>query len=154
MTELTIREYRERDWDRICAIHDAARHDELRGSVDPAVWRPLAEVAAAEGLFDSRIWVGEIDHQVVGWVAATPDEITWLYVDPAWYRRGIASRLLRHAIAQGGPVLTVMVLAGNAGARTLYEREGFVLDRLVTLRFSEGEGITAEGAIYRLDREV
>jgi ribosomal protein S18 acetylase RimI-like enzyme len=152
--ELTIRPYVETDWPRISAIHDQARYDELRGSVDLGVYRPLADVAEAEGLFESRIWVAENpeDKQAVGFVAATDDEITWLYVDPAFYRQGVGGQLLRHAIVQCGPVVNVMVLAQNAAARALYEREGFVVTKTFQLKFAEGEQYTAEGAILTLDR--
>jgi ribosomal protein S18 acetylase RimI-like enzyme len=155
MTQLTIRPYAASDWPRLCEIHDAARYDELRGSVDLGVWRPLAEVAEAEGLFTSRIWVAEQpDGQVCGFVAATDDEITWLYVDPASYRQGVGGQLLRHALAQCGPVVKVMVLAGNAAALALYAREGFVVTRTFPLRFAEGDQFTAEGAMMTLDRST
>jgi ribosomal protein S18 acetylase RimI-like enzyme len=152
--QLTIRPYVESDWPRISEIHDQARYDELRGSVDLGVYRPLAEVAEAEGLFASRIWVAENleDRQVAGFVAATDTEITWLYVDPAKYRQGVGGQLLRHAITQCGPVVHVMVLAQNAAARALYEREGFVVTKTFALNFAEGEQYTAEGAILTLDR--
>jgi len=153
MPELTIRPYTDSDWPRLCEIHDAARHDELRGSVDPGVWRPLVEVAEAEGLFRSRIWVAEMpDGRIAGFVAGRGDEITWLYVDPAFYRRGIGGKLLRHAIGQCGPVVKVMMLAGNRAARSLYEREGFVTTETFPLRFAEGEQFTAQGAMMTLDR--
>lgn len=50
-----------------------------------------------------------------------------LCVDPAWFRRGIASLLLRHALTELFPDRPVEVTTGaaNAPAVTLYERLGF-----------------------------
>jgi ribosomal protein S18 acetylase RimI-like enzyme len=120
-----IRPYRDSDWSRVCEIHDRARYDELRGSVDPAGWLPLAEVAEAEGLFKSTIWVYQAEDRVVGFIAAMPTEITWLYVDPDHHRQGIGRKLLRHVLAQRPGKVTLAALGGNTSAIALYESEGF-----------------------------
>ncbi|MGR4884369.1 GNAT family N-acetyltransferase [Streptomyces sp. LARHCF249] len=51
-----------------------------------------------------------------------------LCVDPAWFRRGIASLLLRHALTELFPDRPVEVTTGaaNAPAVTLYEGLGFI----------------------------
>ncbi|MFB7256409.1 GNAT family N-acetyltransferase [Streptomyces nojiriensis] len=50
-----------------------------------------------------------------------------LCVDPAWFRRGVASLLLSHALTEMFPDRLVEVTTGaaNAPAVTLYERLGF-----------------------------
>ena len=130
-----IREYRPEDWDAIARAHDAARLQELAPSVGVEAFRPLAETAKSEGLFDDLLWVAELDEEVVGFLAFAHAEVTWLYVHPDAQRRGVGRALLRHALAHaddfgGEDSLTVTVLDGNP-ARKLYESEGF---RLVQTR--------------------
>lgn len=130
-----IREYRPGDWDAIARAHDAARLQELAPSVGVAAFRPLAETARREGLFDEHVWVAELDREVIGFVAYAHAEVTWMYVHPDAQQRGVGRALLRHALAHaddfgGEGYVSVTVLDGNP-ARKLYESEGF---RLVETR--------------------
>ena len=125
-----IREYRDPDWPHICRIHDAARRDELRGSCDPRGWRPMTEVADAEHFWDSKTWLaceGAPEGPILGFVSVELENayISWLYVDPAHYRRGIGRLLLRHALTAAGPHAWTHTLGGNTAALALYQREGF-----------------------------
>lgn len=77
--------------------------------------------------------VARVGAEVVGYVGLmmNVDEahITTLAVDPAWHRRGIATRLLlvsaREAVERGAGALTLEVRVGNHGAQELYRRFGF-----------------------------
>ncbi len=55
--------------------------------------------------------------------------ITTIAVDPAWHRRGIASRMLlniaRTAVARGARHLTLEVRVSNTAAQALYRKFGF-----------------------------
>ncbi len=51
--------------------------------------------------------------------------LAWLYVDPAYYGRGIGRRLLRHGLDLIGPEAWTIALVNNIPARRLYESEGF-----------------------------
>ncbi len=51
---ITIRDYTDADWAAICAIHDAARPDELKGSCDPRGFIPIEEDKEVEELRKSR----------------------------------------------------------------------------------------------------
>lgn len=146
---MTIRPYAPADWDRLCAIHDRARIDELRGSVDPAAFLPLAATAEAEGLFDGELWVAEVAGDVAGFVAVADDEVTWLYVDPDRARRGIGRALLRHALARCGPIATTVVLAGNAPAIALYRSEGFEVVETKRGGLAGNESFAATGHVMR-----
>lgn len=126
---ITIREYADGDWDALCRVHDRARPDELAGSCDPRAFVPLAEDATADDLGRSRKWVARAGERVVGFVGADGEYLSWLYVDPEYYGRGIGRRLLRRALAAIGPGARTIVLAGNARARALYESEGFAAAR-------------------------
>ena len=109
---MEIRPYTQADWPRIAAVHDAARPMELQ-------------------LFDYTILVA-LKPEVVGFVAFTPEELAWLYVDPVCHRQGIGRALARAALAQMGPKpLTVEVLAGNLPALSLYRSLGFSQEKIV-----------------------
>ncbi|RJF85894.1 GNAT family N-acetyltransferase [Sphingomonas cavernae] len=120
-----IRDYVSGDWDVIAHVHDRARLDELWLTVGVDAFRPLAEIAHDEGLFDGTLCVAVLDGVVSGFIATDAGEIAWLYTDPDLYRRGIARRLLRHAIALWEGEMRVSVLVGNDPALALYRSEGF-----------------------------
>ena len=142
-----IRPYRDDDWAAIARIHDAARLDELRDSAGVDAFLTLEQTAEGEGLFDGLLWVAETDGEVTGFVALEDDEITWLYVDPAHYRRGIGRALLRHAVAHTGDRAEVTVLDGNPHALALYRSEGFAVLETRTGPLVGNERFTATGHI-------
>jgi ribosomal protein S18 acetylase RimI-like enzyme len=121
-----IRAYCDADWPAVCAVHDRARPDELRGSCDPRAFVPLAnEQEDAADFQRSRKFVACIGDQIVGFVGVDGTYLSWLYVDPAYYGRGIGRRLLRLGVSLIGPQAWTVVLTGNSRARRLYESEGF-----------------------------
>ena len=65
------------------------------------------------------------DGAPVGIVSVTGSLIEDLYVLPQAQRRGYGTRLLRFAIGQCADRPTLWILDNNAGARRLYERNGF-----------------------------
>jgi GNAT superfamily N-acetyltransferase len=156
MASLTtrIRLYRKDDWHAISRVHDAARLDELRNSAGVAAFLSLAETAEREGLFDGDLWVAEHDDRVVGFVALDGDEVTWLYVDPAHYRRGIGRTLLRHAVAAAGQRVETTVLAGNDAALGLYLSEGFIVAETKTGALVGNEAFSATGHVMELHKPV
>ena len=66
---LTLRPYRQSDWPRLMAIHDAARREELARAGLSAAFVPLAQAAEREGLFDNAVVVAERGGEAVGFVA-------------------------------------------------------------------------------------
>jgi ribosomal protein S18 acetylase RimI-like enzyme len=127
---ITIREYRPADWAAVCAVHDRARPDELRGSCDPRAFVPLAEEQYdAASLQRSHKFVACMGTHIVGFVGVDGTYPSWLYVDSAHYGRGIGRQLLRLGIRLIGPQARTVALAGNTRARRLYESEGFQVVR-------------------------
>ena len=123
---ITMRAYRDADWPAVCVVHDRARPDELRGSCDPRAFVPLAdEQDDATSFQRSRKVVACVGEHLVGFVGVDGTYLAWLYVDPAYYGRGIGRQLLRLGIRLIGPQAWTVVLAGNTRARRLYESEGF-----------------------------
>ena len=116
---IIIRPYRDADWPRLCAIHDAARQTELALAGLPDAFLPLEIAAQREGLFSYTLRVAELDGQAAGFAAFTNDELAWLYVDPALARRGVGRALVEHALTEMGRLVSIEVLSGNAPALAL-----------------------------------
>lgn len=83
----------------------------------------------------TRVYVvARVDGAVVGYAglfqAVEESHITTVVVDPAWHRKGVATRLLlvlaRAAVERGSTSLTLEVRVSNSGAQALYQRFGFV----------------------------
>ncbi|MFE5549769.1 GNAT family N-acetyltransferase [Streptomyces sp. NPDC056534] len=95
--------------------------------------------ALSESLHDMMVrplrWLGAVTTEgtvaaFVAWRTDTGQHVTNIdrvCVDPAWFRRGLASCLLDHLLAKGTSRGEVRVStgAGNLPAVTLYERLGF-----------------------------
>lgn len=130
LNSVIIRAYRDEDWPAVCAVHDRARPDELHGSCDPRAFVRLADEQEDAADFErSRKFVACSGDQVVGFVGVDGTYLSWLYVDPACYGRGIGRQLLRWGVSLIGPQAWTVVLTGNARARRLYESEGFQVVR-------------------------
>ncbi len=137
---MTVRIATEEDWSRIVDIYNQAI--ELRTSTADTV---------AVSLESKRTWLSDRDvskhpilvcveaGSVVGWCSLSPyrfgrpafertAEISY-YVDCAHRRKGVASRLVNHAIEQcpqlGIDVLVAILLASNDASLALLERFGF-----------------------------
>lgn len=83
---------------------------------------------------DHRVYVvARSGSSVVGYAGTMligPDaHVTTIAVDPAWHRRGIATRMLalvcREAVAMGAEQVTLEVRMSNRGAQRLYQAFGF-----------------------------
>jgi ribosomal protein S18 acetylase RimI-like enzyme len=123
--EVQIRSYSDDDWEAVCRVHDAARPDELEGSCDPRAFVPLAEDPESEVLKQSRILVAELSGRIVGFAAVKDSYLSFLYVHPDFYRRGIGRKLLQACIPLASDDPWTIVLSGNKAAIGLYRGEGF-----------------------------
>ena len=91
---------------------------------------PLHETLEALQATAEEIWLCSEGDELVGVVGLEhgSDEmvIARLFVAPAWFRRGVGSALVGHALAQaGGRRVRVGTGARNTPALALYERFGF-----------------------------
>jgi len=121
-----IRDYLHKtDWNQICKIHDNARKIELEGSASQDAFIPLKDCYKDEELFDSTIFVGEFNDITTGFVAFDKNEITWLYVDPLYFRKGFGRKLLEFALKNTKKPARVTVLNNNFRAIDLYKSHGF-----------------------------
>ncbi len=157
MTEIangiSIRPFVEADWPRLCAIHDAARWDELKLCVGVAAFRSLEDTYQSEGLFDDHLVVAELNGVVAGFVAFDEAELTWLYVDPTHYRRGVGRALLRHAMGMGHGEIRIDLLEGNLPAQALYVSEGFQVVERREGQLIGNETFSASGLLLEHHRQ-
>ena len=146
---IIIRRYDPQDWSAICRIHDAARLDELRPTVGLDAFLTLEQTYQNEELFEAEVWVAELNGEVAGFIANNAEEITWTYVDPQHYRKGVASAMLRHVLSQVRQAIELEVLDGNEAARATYESLGFVYQGSTTGKLAGNESFQATGHTLR-----
>ncbi|EKU96293.1 acetyltransferase [Leptolyngbya sp. PCC 7375] len=146
---INIRSYEVTDWSRLCEIHDASRLDELTLTVGTDAFLTLAQTAKDEGLFDGQLFVAEVDNVVQGFVAYTNEELTWLYVDPKFYRKGVGRALVQHAVANSAPTMAIELLEGNTPALELYLAEGFKVIKRIEGQLVGNEEFAAVGLVLR-----
>ncbi|MEM9451591.1 MAG: GNAT family N-acetyltransferase [Cyanobacteria bacterium P01_E01_bin.6] len=146
-----IRPYESADWARLCEIHDAARLDELRFTVGTSAFLTLEQTAESEGLFDDKLVVADVDGVVQGFVAYSDEELTWLYVDPQFYKKGVGRALVRHAVADSAADMELELLEGNAPALKLYLSEGFRVIKRIEGKLEGNEDFAAVGLVLRYE---
>lgn len=151
---LTVRPYRPEDWRRLCAVHDAARVDELAAAGLGDAFLSLEQTYENEALFAGEVAVAVVEGEVVGFVAWTADELTWLYVDPSHYHQGVGRALLRHALAALKSPVTAEVLTGNEVALALYLSEGFRVLRRSDGRLVGNEAFPASAFVLERPAEA
>lgn len=124
---LIIRPYRPEDFPGIERVHDRARRVELRYAGLEDAFLPLRIAAEREDLFAyPGLFVAELGGEIAGFAACTQEELAWLYVDPAHFRKGVGRALAEHALQRFPGIRHVEVLSGNAPAKALYAGLGFV----------------------------
>ena len=144
---IDIRPYESTDWPRLCEIHDTSRLDELSLTVGENAFLTLEQTAANEGLFDGKLFVAEVDNVVQGFVAYDNEELTWLYVSPNCYRKGVGRALVQQAVADSAPTLKIELLEGNTPALQLYLSEGFKVRERIEGQLEGNESFAAVGLV-------
>lgn len=154
------------DASSIAAVHVRASRAGYRGML-PDVELDGLSIASrtrnwVEWLLDSRCiaFVAADGGVAIGFCSAltpSPDpdaptgtaELSALYVEPARWREGIGGRLLRRTLAalrrDGWHTVTLWVIDGNTGARSLYEQYGFAPDGTSKPYEADAGAVAAEG---------
>jgi ribosomal protein S18 acetylase RimI-like enzyme len=127
---VNLRSYRSNDWTAVCEIYNLSKPDELLGVVDSGSILPLETDSDMQALFrGSQILVAEDSDRIAGFGGNRGSFITWLFVHPAFRRRGVATALVRDMLARLQQPVTLNVMVSNMAARALYERIGFNVER-------------------------
>jgi GNAT superfamily N-acetyltransferase len=103
---------------------------------EPYVARPLSDFSLAEDKTRQRIWIVEMDGQIVGSIAIVDAEnneaqLRWLLLTSETRGKGLGKRLVVEAVdfcrEKGYGNVYLWTIDVLHTARTLYERNGFVL---------------------------
>jgi len=143
--DFEIRDYRPSDWESICRVHDRSRPDELRGSFDARAFIPLALDPEGEYINACEMFVAQQDRDVVAFAGIDNPYFAWLYVDPAFYGRGIGRALLRHCLQRLDEDAWTLACGNNDRAINLYVSEGFEVESRTI-----GDNAGYKGAAARL----
>ena len=149
---IKLRKYKTSDWKAISRIHDEARLDELRGSVDLNAFIPLKKAAFAEGLFGGEIIIAELEDEVAGFISYNKKTIDWLYVSPSHYRKGIGKMLIEYVLEKSDGEIRIAVLKNNIAALNLYKKMGFKEERTFKGPMIGAEQYEAEGIAMKWER--
>ncbi len=118
-------------------IFNRAKPDELKGSVALADIVPLTEDAGLlESFHASHIFVAREDDHILGYIGYRQELISFLFVDPAHYQRGIGSRLLAHVLPLMGNKAWLLVAKTNRAAVALYRKSGFTVAEEFTGKYN------------------
>jgi ribosomal-protein-alanine N-acetyltransferase len=138
--DLTIREYRDEDFQAVCA---------LERENSPGDCKPEVFVRQAGALFADTFLVAECDGQTVGYTIGALVQhqratgwIIRLVVAERYRRRGFGESLVAAVIAglreRGAYEVYLSVAPENHAARALYERHGFLETDFFPAYFGEG----------------
>ena len=118
------------------ADFDAARTDEILrlwresfefgvGVVDPDPFEDQREAFVSTVVPNNSVRMALLDDTLLGFIAATKESITHLYVRVGHHHRGIGTHLLDWAQTQSSGKLWLFAFARNAIACMFYEKHGF-----------------------------
>lgn len=143
MEGLTLRPMAAPDIPAIRALHDAAFAASITiPGAAPAVRAAHAALVAApdyaDDLLRSDVWLAERDGTLLGTAGWLPQDgaarIRKVFVNPAAWRGGLATRLIRAAEARAAAAGHArLIVRANAFAIPLYRRLGYVAEREGTM---------------------
>ncbi|QNL51920.1 GNAT family N-acetyltransferase [Olivibacter sp. SDN3] len=125
-SDIIIRGYENKDWENVCDIFTKAKPEEFRGVIAGENILPLQKDAEILKLFqNSDIYVAEMYNNVIAFAGYSKYLISFLFVNPEYCRRGVATKLLQHILPMIGNQAWLLVLKTNLAAISLYNRFGF-----------------------------
>jgi ribosomal protein S18 acetylase RimI-like enzyme len=95
------------------------------GVIDPHPIEDQRDHFVSAVVPNNAVRMALLDDQLVGFIAATKESITHLYVRVGHHHCGVGSQLLSWAKAQSDGKLWLFAFARNAVARAFYEKHGF-----------------------------
>jgi ribosomal protein S18 acetylase RimI-like enzyme len=130
--DFVIRPYRPEDFDAVTILWRVSREMSL-----PEFQMMKGHFFYEDQLYfqnrilrDNQVWVVDVDGRPVGFMAMNQDFIDQLYIHPDYWRQGIGNALLRFARGLSPEHLWLYTLQVNVNARSFYEKNGFVVEKL------------------------
>jgi ribosomal protein S18 acetylase RimI-like enzyme len=134
-----VREYHELDWREVCRVFDQSKPHELATAGVGESFLPLANDKKRIADFaKSTVFVWEENGRLRGFAGYDGSYVSWLFVDPTAFRRGIARALLRHVLPRMEEEPWLWAMKNNRAAISLYESEDF---KIVEERETQNEGM-------------
>ena len=126
-----IREYHDQDFDAVTILWRVAREKLLpEGQTDTGHnFYEDQDYFQNQILKKNCVWVVEMDHRLVAFMAMENEFIDQLYVHPGYQRRGIGKALLDFARNRSPEHLWLYTLQSNVNARAFYEKYGFSAEK-------------------------
>ncbi|HZF77240.1 MAG TPA: GNAT family N-acetyltransferase [Acetobacteraceae bacterium] len=130
MQAIAVRDGREGDAPDLARLYLASRAAAMPWLRERWTEAEVAGWMAAFLLRQHRVRVAAQDGMPVGYIGFGQDPahgptVLHLYIEPAWRRHGIGTRLLAEAESAIGPRLRLFCFARNVAARRFYEAHGF-----------------------------
>ena len=129
--EYVIRDYRAADFDAVTILWRISREKSLPEFQQEKghFFYEDRDYFQNHVLIENQIWVVEVDHHPVAFMAMNDDFVDQLYIDPGYWRRGIGNALLNVAREQSPEHVWLYTLQVNGNARAFYEKNGFVAEK-------------------------
>ena len=126
-----IRAYRPEDFDSVTILWRIAREKSLPDfqRAKGHFFHEDQEYFHDHILKQNQLWVVEIDHAPVAFMAIRDQFIDQLYVHPDYQNRGIGKALLDHARKLSPDHVWLYTLQINRNACAFYEKNGFVAEK-------------------------
>ena len=134
MSRLIIRPATPSDAEEIARIHRSARSAAMPWLPDLHSPEEDLRYFVHNVLPGQAVSVAEFDSTAAGFIAVNDGWIHHLYVAPAYWRRGIGTRLIQHAISHASS-LRLWTFQNNRAARKFYGKFGFE-----EVEFTDGSG--------------
>lgn len=134
---LKIKSYEPKYFDNLCSVMDRARRQELKGENLEEVFLPLKDAPYLDHFLSCKIYLAFEDDALAGFVGFRPGDLSFVYVDPSWQGRGIATTLIQKALYELERPIRLDVFTHNKRAKALYKKLGFKTVKTVTEKWSD-----------------
>ncbi len=131
MIDMVIREYRADDFDAVTILWRISREKSLPDFQQEKghFFYEDRDYFQNHVLKENEIWVVEVNHHPVAFMAMNKDFVDQLYIHPGYWRHGIGNALLNIARKQSPEHVWLYTLQVNVSARAFYEKNGFVAEK-------------------------
>lgn len=134
---LEIKPYEQKYFNELCLVMDRARKQELQSEDLEEVFLPLRDAPYLGYFLSCKIYVAFEDEVLAGFVGFQPRELSFIYVDPIYQNKGIATELIKKALTELERPVRLEVFTDNERAKALYRKFGFERVNTLTEKWSD-----------------
>lgn len=125
-----IREANHNDREKLIDIANKGKYQELNGIIPNNKILSLdKDIYLMESFNNSKFFLAESNGKIIGFTGYEENLISFLVIDKEYYKRGIASALLRKNLAILGGKAWLIVAKENIKALTLYKKFNFKITK-------------------------